>query len=133
MVLASVQLSYVKREAAVEAIESLNNNLLMEGCARPLIVKFADNKHQRQQRQIRNVRRQEVMVNMEPCYILHSPQVPAAYAPQGPPQMAMPGHHPGWDHNTITPNTGPGTYGPGAGKSTGHLWPWPWCTTSCTA
>jgi CUG-BP- and ETR3-like factor len=110
-------LRYVKREAAVEAIESLNNNLLMEGCARPLIVKFADNKHQRQQRQIRNVRRQEVMVNMGgPAYPSYSPQVPAAYAPQGPPQMAMPGHHPGAGPQYPLPphQYGPGTYGPGA-------------------
>jgi CUG-BP- and ETR3-like factor len=75
-------LRYVKREAAVQAIASLNNNILMEGSARPLIVKFADNKHQRQQRQIRNVRRQEIMVAMGPGY--------PAYPP-----VAMPGHHPG--------------------------------------
>jgi CUG-BP- and ETR3-like factor len=110
-------LRYVKREAAVEAIESLNNNLLMEGCARPLIVKFADNKHQRQQRQIRNVRRQEIMVNMgTPTYPTYSPQVPAAYVPQGPPQMAMPGHHPGAGPQYPLPphQYGQATYGPGA-------------------
>jgi CUG-BP- and ETR3-like factor len=110
-------LRYVKREAAVAAIDSLNNNLLMEGCARPLIVKFADNKHQRQQRQVRNVRRQEGMVNMGgPAYAAYSPQVPAAYAPQGPPQMAMPGHHPGaGPQYPLSPHQyGPATYGPGA-------------------
>ena len=44
-------LRYVKREAAVQAIESLHNNIVMDGAARPLIVKFADNQRQRQQRQ----------------------------------------------------------------------------------
>ena len=42
-------LRYVKREAAIQAIHSLHNNLVMDGAQRPLIVKFADSKHQRQQ------------------------------------------------------------------------------------
>jgi len=54
-------LRYVQREAAVQAIECLHNNIVMDGAARPLIVKFADNQRQRQQRQIKNMRRHEVM------------------------------------------------------------------------
>jgi CUG-BP- and ETR3-like factor len=118
-------LRYVKREGAVGAIEGLNNNLLMEGCLRPLIVKFADNKHQRQQRQMRNSRRQEVMVNMGgPGYPVYpqappaySPQVPPAYPPQVPPQMAMPGQHPGAGPQYPLPphQYGPAAYGPGPG------------------
>lgn len=54
-------LRYVKREAAVKAIDSLHNNIVMDGAARPLIVKFADNQRQRQQRQIKNLRRHEMI------------------------------------------------------------------------
>ena len=57
-------LRYAHRESAVQAIDHLNNALVMEGAARPLIVKFADNKHQRQVRQMRNVRRHEFMIGM---------------------------------------------------------------------
>jgi len=78
-------LRYVNREAAVNAIENLHGNIMMEGAARPLIVKFADNKHQKQQRQMRNMRR-DMMV--PPSY-----GAPAAYPPQmPPPHMAMPPH-----------------------------------------
>lgn len=59
-------LRYVGRDSAIQAIEMLHNNLVMEGAARPLIIKFADNKHQRQQRHMRNVRRQELMNVMGP-------------------------------------------------------------------
>ena len=75
-------LRYVKREAAVQAIENLNGNIMMEGAARPLIVKFADNKQQRQQRQIRNMRRHEMM----------APAHYHPYPPQVPPHMPMHPH-----------------------------------------
>ena len=75
-------LRYVKREAALQAIENLHNNLVMDGSARPLSVKFADNKHQRQQRYMRNVRRQG---------LLHAMGAGPAYPGyQVPPPMAMP-------------------------------------------
>ena len=73
-------LRYVHRDSAVQAIESLHSNLVMDGAARPLIVKFADNKHQRQQRHIRNVRRQEMMAAMGP----------GGYGYQVPPHMMGP-------------------------------------------
>lgn len=69
-------LRYVKREAAVQAIESLHNNIVMDGAARPLIVKFADNQRQRQQRQMKNMRRHDVMAL-------------GAYPGYGPPPMGM--------------------------------------------
>jgi CUG-BP- and ETR3-like factor len=53
-------LRFVTREAAAAAIEKLSNNVSMEGAARPLIVKFADSKRQRQQKQLRNFRRHEI-------------------------------------------------------------------------
>lgn len=77
-------LRFVDRDAAVQAIQSLNNNFMMEGAARPLIVKFADNKHQRQQRQIRNVRRHEMMSVGPGGYPTYPQPVP--------PPMGMPGH-----------------------------------------
>jgi CUG-BP- and ETR3-like factor len=95
-------LRYVMREAAVQAIESLHNNIVMDGSARPLIVKFADNKHQRQQRQVRNMRRQELLATM-----------PNGYSPyQVPPPMAMPGPHNGGPQYSIPPQYA-GAYGAG--------------------
>jgi CUG-BP- and ETR3-like factor len=89
-------LRYDQRESAIHAIESLHSNLVMDGAARPLIVKFADNKHQRQQRHIRNVRRQEMMVAMgEPgAYVGYQVPHHMAMAPHsgGPPQYAAMGH-----------------------------------------
>jgi hypothetical protein len=125
-------LRYVKREAAVEAIESLNNNLLMEGCARPLIVKFADNKHQRQQRQIRNVRRQEVMVNMGgPAYPSFSSSTCCLCSSRA----SSDGH--AWASSrrrtTIPVTTSPirsrHLWAWCAANSTGHLWPGPGATS----
>lgn len=57
-------LRYVDRESAVRAIETLNHSVVMEGATRPLIVKFADNKQQRQARQIRNSRRDQMLAVM---------------------------------------------------------------------
>ena len=57
-------LRYVKREAAVIAIDSLNQSIVMDGATRPLIVKFADNKLQRQARLMRNNRRDHILATM---------------------------------------------------------------------
>ncbi len=57
-------LRYVDRESAVQAIEMLNHSVVMDGATRPLIVKFADNKQQRQARQIRNSRRDQMLAVM---------------------------------------------------------------------
>ena len=100
-------LRYVKREAALQAIESLNNNVMMDGSARPLIVKFADNKHQKQQRHMRNVRRQELLA-MGPGY-------PGYQVPQVPPPMGMPAHPGGPQVQYPMP---PHQYGPGFGAGT---------------
>lgn len=96
-------LRYIKREAALQAIENLHNNIVMDGAARPLIVKFADTKHQRQQRHMRNVRRQE---------ILNAMGVGPAYPGFAPPPMAI--HH----HNAATQYPLPPQYGPAFGAAT---------------
>jgi CUG-BP- and ETR3-like factor len=101
-------LRYVKREAALQAIESLNNNVMMDGSARPLIVKFADNKHQKQQRHMRNVRRQELM-SMGPGY-------PGYQVSQVPP-MGMP-THPGVPQVQVQYPMPPHQYGPAYGAGT---------------
>jgi RNA recognition motif-containing protein len=54
-------LRFVERESAVSAIEKLNQSMMMEGATRPLIVKFADNKQQRQARQMRHTRRDHLL------------------------------------------------------------------------
>jgi CUG-BP- and ETR3-like factor len=96
-------LRYVNRESAIGAIENLHNNIVMDGSARPLIVKFADNKHQRQQRHMRNVRRQELLAAMGG---------PGAYPGfQVPPPMAMPPHN-GGQQFPMPPQYGP-AYGAG--------------------
>lgn len=102
-------LRYVKREAALQAIETLNNNVMMDGSARPLIVKFADNKHQKQQRHMRNVRRQELMA-MGPGY-------PGYQVPQVPPPMGMPAH-PGVPQVQVQYQMPPHQYGPAYGAGT---------------
>jgi CUG-BP- and ETR3-like factor len=113
-------LRYVYQESAIQAIESLHNNLVMEGSARPLIVKFADNKHQRQQRHFRNVRRQEIMaVSMGPgpYHGYHEPHLAMAGPPGGPPQ-AYPPHMAGTHHQYAPPYPGPG--GPPHGHPHAH-------------
>uniref|UniRef100_A0A7S4AS97 RRM domain-containing protein n=1 Tax=Pseudo-nitzschia australis TaxID=44445 RepID=A0A7S4AS97_9STRA len=85
-------LRYIGRDSAITAIESLHNNLVMEGAARPLIVKFADNKHQRQQRHMRNVRRQELMTAvMGPPY---PGGYPGPHMPMGPPPVGLAHQYP---------------------------------------
>lgn len=103
-------LRYVNRESAIQAIENLNGNIMMDGAARPLIVKFADNKHQRQQRQMRNLRRQEMMV-------------PPGYP--GFPQVPMP-MHPGAGQYPMPPQFGGANYGPpGQGPPPPHPYMYP--------
>jgi CUG-BP- and ETR3-like factor len=103
-------LRYVQRESAEQAIASLHSNLVMDGAARPLIVKFADNKQQRHQRHIRNVRRQEMMAAMGPGGF---PGYPV------PPHMAM-GPHGGPPHYMGPPQFGYG--GPAAGGAHPHAY-----------
>ena len=75
-------LHFVEHNSAEQAIANLNNNFMMEGAQRPLIVRYADNKHQRQHRQLRNVRRHEAIPAMGPGGYHHYPQIP--------PPMGMP-------------------------------------------
>jgi CUG-BP- and ETR3-like factor len=76
-------LRYVERESASDAIENLNGTIVMEGSSRPLIVKFADNKHQRQARHYRNNRREQMMAAM-------GAGGPTPYPPPYHPAMGMP-------------------------------------------
>jgi len=97
-------LRFTKRESAVQAIEHLNNNnIVMEGASRPLIVKFADNKHQRQQRYMRNMRKQEMIMGGG-----------------GPPGM---NHHPHHHHNAGGGRGGPPYGGGGGGGYQNHHHP----------
>ena len=87
-------LRFEHKESAVQAIEQLNGIEVMDGVQRPLIVKFADNKQQRQQRHIRNVRRHEMVG-------------PGGYPyhPQGP--LLSMGPHSGVASQYPIPSTGP--------------------------
>jgi CUG-BP- and ETR3-like factor len=111
-------LRYMYQESAIQAIESLHNNLVMEGSARPLIVKFADNKHQRQQRHFRNVRRQEIMaVAMGPgAYHGYHEQPMAMAGPPGGPPQAYPPHMAGTHQQYGPPYPG----APGSGPPHSH-------------
>ena len=107
-------LRFAKKSAAIQAIENLNGNIMMEGAARPLIVKFADNKLQRQQRQMRNIRRHEMMA---PSSYAH------AYPHQMPPMPMHPGAGPPYPPMQ-PPQYPPGAYGPPPGQ--GHPPPHPY-------
>lgn len=48
---------YTKRESALAAIETMNGQIPIEGSERPLIVKFADTRHQKKSRQAHHARR----------------------------------------------------------------------------
>ena len=104
-------LRYVQRDAALQAIESLNNNVMMDGSARPLIVKFADNKHQKQQRHMRNQRKHELMsLGVSPGgYTVYPQQVPPPMQMPGGPQYPMPPQQyaPAYGAGTPPPPHGP--------------------------
>ncbi|GAX14499.1 CUG-BP- and ETR3-like factor [Fistulifera solaris] len=105
-------LRFVDRESALAAIENLNGNIMMEGAARPLIVKFADNKQQRQQRQIRSVRKHELM------------QPPVAYPVYPPPMPHMP-MHPHAAAAPQYPQYAAATYGPPGQHPAAHPYMYP--------
>jgi CUG-BP- and ETR3-like factor len=105
-------LRFVDRESASAAIENLNGNIMMEGAARPLIVKFADNKQQRQQRQIRSVRKHEMM------------QPPVAYPVYPPPMPHMP-MHPHAAAAPQYPQYAAATYGPPGQHPAAHPYMYP--------
>lgn len=102
-------LRFMQHESATRAIESLNNSFKMDGSSRPLIVKFADNKHQKQQRHMRSMRKHEMMAAMGPPngypYPPHGPP-----PPMGMPPMAHPGAPPGPQYPMPPQFAGP--YGP---------------------
>jgi len=89
-------LRFVMRDSAVRALEALDGSIVMDGAARPLIVKFADNKHQRHQRHVRNMRKHEMV--QPPQFGGYGPPPPHhhhPYAPMPPPHPhAPPPPHP---------------------------------------
>jgi CUG-BP- and ETR3-like factor len=90
-------LRYVDKDSAEEAMKSMHSSMTMEGAQRPLIVKYADNKRQREQRHMRNIRRHELMATLAPGAYAYPPHM--AMGPPGPGghphQYSMPGaHHP---------------------------------------
>jgi CUG-BP- and ETR3-like factor len=100
-------LRYTSHDAAIQAIDSMNSHVKMDGSSRALIVKFADNKHQKQQRHFRNMRRHDMMAVMGGV-----PNGYPQYPPHGAPHMGMPPvHHPGAGpppvHHTPHPGAGP--------------------------
>ena len=105
-------LRFVHRDAAEKAIEQLHGIEVMEGSQRPLIVKFADTKQQRNQRLMRNMHRQEMMAMGAPAgyYPAHHPN-----HHQGLP-MSMPMHPGAAPHYPIPPGQAyaPGPYGQAA-------------------
>ena len=122
-------LRFVEREAAIHAIESLNSNIVMDGSNRPLIVKFADNKAQKQQRHARNMRRHELIAQMQgihqypgypPHHQMHQsgpppPHMtmsggppPHQYAPMGPPPPHQ--YAPAGAYGAGSPQAPPGAY-----------------------
>ena len=114
-------LRFIHHESALRAIDELNNIFQMEGSSRTLIVKFADNKQQKQQRHIRNIRKHEMMLGMPP------PNGYAPYPPQGPPMGMPPVHHPGAGPQYPMPPpphfVPAGPYGPAAGPHHPYMFP----------
>jgi CUG-BP- and ETR3-like factor len=110
-------LRFAMRESAMQAIDSLNGNYCMEGSNRPLIVRFADNKHQRQLRQMRTNRRQEMIA------AIGGPSGYPSY-PQLPPHMALPHHgHPAAvasPYQMPGPQYGSAPYVPAPGQHPAH-------------
>ena len=109
-------LRFTNHESAIRAIESFNNVYKMEGSSRPLIVKFADNKQQKQQRHYRNMRKHEMMVaTMGPPngFAPYPPQVPPMGMPVPGPQYPMP----------PPPHFAPGPYGPTGAPHHAYMFP----------
>jgi CUG-BP- and ETR3-like factor len=108
---------FVTRKSATAAIAALNDNVTMEGSSRALIVKFADTKVQRQQRQMQHVRRHEMMAMPPGGYSPYAQQMaaPMAMHPSAAPQnvyamaahhygASYPPHNIGQDHNQGQPH-----------------------------
>jgi CUG-BP- and ETR3-like factor len=86
-------LRFEDRESAVQAIKQLNGVEIMNGVGRPLIVKFADNRQERQRRHFRNVQRHEMMAMVgSGAYPYHpqDPQIAMGMHPSAGPQYPMP-------------------------------------------
>jgi len=83
---------YAKRESALAAIESMHDQILFEGSARPLIVKMADTRSQRKVRQAMHPRRMAYS-SCAPHESTHNAGIDPYYVPHGPhPVHHYPGH-----------------------------------------
>lgn len=111
---------YVERDSALNAIESMNNQVSLEGVDRPLIVKFADTRSQKRARQNQQARR-DVVYPGPPSPASHASQATSNgnlyYMPPGPPPMhhVYPGSAPmgmSSQHNstTVQPYSSQGHY-----------------------
>lgn len=117
-------LRFEHKESALQAIEQLNGVEVMDGAQRPLIVKFADTKQQRQQRHIRNVRRHEMVPMVGPgAYPYHpqGPLIPMGTHPGVASQYPMP--HAGPHHGPHHHPYGPSDYGPATPGPHHYLYP----------
>jgi CUG-BP- and ETR3-like factor len=103
-------LRFEHRESALQAIQQFNGVEVMDGAQRPLIVKFADSKQQRQQRHIRNIRRHELLTMVGPggySYHPQGPPMPMALHPSVAAQYSM---APNGHHHHHHPQYGPSDY-----------------------
>lgn len=82
-------LRFISRSSAVKAIAELHGSDIMEDTQRPLIVKFADNKYQRQQRIIRKQGMMGMPVHAQYAYPPTHHQVHPSH-PGAPPAMGIP-------------------------------------------
>lgn len=115
---------YVEREAALAAIERMNDGIIVEGAERPLIVKFADTRSQKRARQSQQARRGESPYAGPPSPVsLASQGTPNGnlyFMPPGPPpvhhvypptQMGMSTQHTPY-HPNYHHSPGPATHPP---------------------
>lgn len=97
-------LRYISTDSAEQAISAMHSSMTLEGAQRPLIVKYADNKRQREQRHIRNIRRHEMMTIPPGAYGYPPHMAMGPPAPSGHPhQYPIPGSHPQYGPPYPTP------------------------------
>jgi len=109
-------LRFQQRESAVRAIESMNNNFVMDGATRPLIVKFADNRQQRFARQQEHSRQSRMIHAMPPAVGYQG----YANVPHMPHQMGVPHPHAG---QYAVPHYPQGYPGAGSGQHPHYMYP----------
>lgn len=85
---------FTKRESALAAIETMNGQIPIEGSERPLIVKFADTRHQKKTRQAHHHARRDSIASHGSLPHMAQPGPGGNYFyPPGPPPLHV--YHPG--------------------------------------